>query len=170
MWDPGFSYVESRRARIDGYHRALCIRSVRYRGTDEVPGLVFGLDHGGSCTGVSYRIATDQQQEVADYLQEREMLNNVYKPTLRSIALDNGSRVSAITFIVRRQHPSYINDLTIDQTARIVANASGQRGANLDYVLSTINSLKSIGIKDEILHVIGQLAVSQTQVASKTYQ
>ena len=126
MWDPGFQYAESSRARIFGYHRSLCIKSVRYRGTDSVPGLVFGLDRGGSCTGVAYRIENHDQREVADYLQEREMLNEVYDPSIKSIVLDDGRSVNAIVFVVKRQHPSYVKNLTLDQTADIVANARGK--------------------------------------------
>ena len=160
MWDPGFPYVESIRARIYGFHRSLCIRSVRYRGTDDQPGLVFGLDRGGSCTGVSYRIDLARQREVADYLQDREMLNNIYDPSIKSITLNDGRNVGAIVFIVKRQHPSYVNNLTIDQTASIVASACGQRGANLDYVQSTLSSLETIGIRDRGLYTVNQLATA----------
>lgn len=160
MWDPGFPYVESIRARIYGFHRSLCIRSVRYRGTDDQPGLVFGLDRGGSCAGVSYHIDLTRQREVADYLQDREMLNDIYDPSIKSVTLNDGRNVGAIVFIVKRQHPSYVNNLTIDQTASIVANACGQRGANLDYVQSTLNSLETIGIRDRGLYTVSQLATA----------
>ena len=33
MWSPCFPYREKRLARVHGYHRALCILSTRYRGT-----------------------------------------------------------------------------------------------------------------------------------------
>ena len=158
MWDPGFPFLESMKARIYGYHRALCIRSVRYRGTSKVPGLVFGLDRGGSCTGVGFQIDVKNQREVAEYLQDREMLNNVYTPSIRSISLDDGRSVQAIAFVVKQRHPSYVRDLTTDQAASIVANASGQRGANLDYVISTLNTLETIGIIDRTLSTVGKLA------------
>ncbi len=159
MWDPGFTYLESNQAKIYGYHRSLCIRSVRYRGTRELPGLVFGLDRGGSCTGMAYRIASRKQCEVADYLQDREMLNNIYDPCIRLVMLDDGRQVSALTFVVKRHHESYVRDLSPQQTASIVARAKGQRGANLDYVIATLNTLKAIGIRDRELDQVGQLAV-----------
>ena len=122
------------------------------------PGLVFGLDRGGSCVGVGFRIAVEKQREVSDYLQEREMLNYAYDPSIRSICLTDGRRAKAITFVVRRQHPSYVENLTIEQTAYIVACASGQRGANLEYLTSTLDLLESIGIRDQNLYTINQLA------------
>jgi hypothetical protein len=57
MWRPGFRYEEARRARLTGYSRRFCIYSVHHRGTPERLGLVLGLDRGGVCEGVAYRIA-----------------------------------------------------------------------------------------------------------------
>ena len=163
MWDPGFPFAESRRGKIYGYHRSLCLRSVRYRGTDDKPGLVFGLDRGGSCTGMCYRLNVDDQFEVATYLQDREMLNNAYEPYIRSVTLDDGRCVDAILFVVRRQHPSYVRNLSADQIAGIVADASGQRGANLDYVISTIKVLEEFGIRDRALRRVGKLASARSE-------
>ena len=162
MWDPGFPFAESRRGKIYGYHRSLCLRSVRYRGTDDKPGLVFGLDRGGSCTGMCYRLNVDDQFEVATYLQDREMLNNAYEPYIRTVTLDDGRCVDAILFVVRRQHPSYVRNLSADQIAGIVADASGQRGANLDYVISTIKVLEEFGIRDRALRRVGKLASARS--------
>ena len=160
MWDPGFPYQEAKRARIFGVHRALCIRSVRYRGTYQQPGLVFGLDRGGSCTGMGFLTAPTDQRKIADYLQDREMLNDVYNPTIRRITLEDGRKVLALTFIVKQHHDSYIKDLSANQIAQIIALAKGQRGANIDYVLSTLDTLNSIGIRDQELHRVGQIAAN----------
>ena len=161
MWDPGFPYSESSRAKIYGFHRALCIRSIRYRGTESSPGLVFGLDRGGSCTGIGFRVETKHQRMVAAYLQDREMLNNIYVPSIRPIVLADGRNEQALTFIVRKQHPAYVKTLTVEQIAKIVANASGQRGRNIDYVTSTLHLLQSFGIHDRTLISINQLAHAQ---------
>ena len=163
MWDPGFQYVESTRARIFGFHRSLCIQSIRYRGTDSKPGLVFGLDRGGSCNGIAFRVDSSIQNEVIEYLWDREMLHEIYEPRMQKIFLQDSRQVNAITFVVKRDHPSYVKNLTADQTASIVADASGQRGANIDYVLSTLGMLESIGVKDKSLSFVGQLAISRTQ-------
>lgn len=162
MWNPGFPYDEARRARIYGLHRSLCIRSVRYRGTHEQPGLVLGLDLGGSCTGMGYRIELSQQRRVADYLQDREMLNDIYEPSIRRIALDDGQRVMALAFVVKRHHCAYVKHLSLKQRADIVASAKGQRGSNFEYVMSTLDTLESIGITDYELHTVGQLASHQS--------
>ncbi|MDE0310086.1 MAG: gamma-glutamylcyclotransferase [Acidiferrobacterales bacterium] len=167
MWNPGFFYTESRRGKLFGYHRSLCLRSVRYRGTDSNPGLVFGLDRGGSCTGMCYRLEDDRQREIAAYLQDRELLNNAYNPFIRPVNLDDGRCVDAIVFVVKRQHPSYVRNLTPDQMAGIVARAAGHRGPNLDYVMSTIKVLEEFGIRDRLLCNIGRLASAQSAKLSE---
>ena len=82
MWRPGFDYVERLPVRLHGYHRAFCVWSHRYRGTPERPGLVLGLDRGGSCLGIAYRIAPEKQDTVLAYLHEREMITGVYIPVI----------------------------------------------------------------------------------------
>src|SRR5689334_21791044 len=57
IWRPDFDYLERQPARLIGAHRALCVFSHVHRGTPERPGLVLGLDLGGACRGVAYRVA-----------------------------------------------------------------------------------------------------------------
>ena len=64
MWDPGFAYVHCAPAVLKGYRRAFCVLSMSHRGTPERPGLVLGLAPGGTCRGVVYRVAPEQEAEV----------------------------------------------------------------------------------------------------------
>lgn len=158
MWQPGFPHAESSPARLYGYHRALCIQSIRYRGTPDVPGLVLGLDRGGSCTGVGFRVSSVSRDETLRYLEDREMLHDVYFPAIKTIVLGDRQSVPALTFIVKRQHSRYTRDLTPAQAAAIVSRASGDRGANLDYVQASIDKLEAMGVRDLNLSLIGDLA------------
>src|SRR4051812_31653421 len=87
IWRPGFDYLERQPARLIGAHRALCVFSHVHRGTPERPGLVLGLDLGGACHGVAYRIAAKQRAAVIAYLRGREQVTRVYRETLRSVTL-----------------------------------------------------------------------------------
>ena len=62
IWRPECTAVERVRGRVHGYHRGLYLWSHEHRGTPELPGLVFGLDRGGSCSGFAYRLPEEQLQ------------------------------------------------------------------------------------------------------------
>ena len=74
MWRPDFEYVESEPALLRGYHRAFCIYSHIYRGSPENPGLVLGLDNGGSCVGRAFRLNTDAAHDILAAIHAREMI------------------------------------------------------------------------------------------------
>ena len=154
MWRPGFPYLDSCTARLQGYHRALCVYSWRYRGTPERPGLVMGLDRGGSCVGVAYLVAPENRTRVITYLYDREMLTNVYRPTFLPIRLDDGRRVSAYCFVARRDHEQYAGRLTADEAAALVCDACGEQGPARDYLANTVAHLDEFGITDGPLHRI----------------
>lgn len=157
MWNPGFPPAESRIARLHGYHRGLCIWSWVYRGTERDPGLVLGLDSGGSCLGVAHRVRPEQREMAAAYLYRREMVTAVYVPVVRSIRLDDGPRVPALTFVADHQHEQYAGHLSAEEAAAIVRRAKGRGGANIDYVTNTAACLDKLGIPCPRLHRINAL-------------
>ena len=87
MWNPGFAYAEARRARLTGYHRAFCIYSIHYRGTERRPGLVLGLDRGGVCEGIAFRLAPETRAATLAYLRRRELIYGVYREALVPVHL-----------------------------------------------------------------------------------
>jgi Uncharacterized protein involved in cation transport len=155
MWRPGFDYVERRMARLAGYHRALCVHSHVHRGTPERPGLVLGLDRGGSCRGVAFRVAPDKREEVLAYLRARELVTNVYLETHRPVRLDGDlEEVTAVAYVVDRRHQQYAGRLDPEHALTIVRGAVGQSGPNEDYVVNTVEHLRSLGIRDHGLEAI----------------
>lgn len=151
MWRPDFPHRETRPARINGYHRALCVFSTRYRGTREKPGLVLGLDRGGTCVGRAFRVAARDADEVLAYLHEREMLNRVYDPRWLKARTPRGI-VRAYAFVVRRDHPQYAGQLSAKRTIALVLSGRGERGASLDYLRETVRHLDELGVRDTALH------------------
>ena len=151
MWRPGFSFLESRQARLTGLHRALCVYSWVHRGTRERPGLVLGLDPGGACLGLGFRICPSQRDQVVAYLREREQVTNVYLEQWRRIRFSDGSHVNALTYIVDRSHAQYAGKLSPATQISMIDGAVGRSGANPDYVISTAARLNDLGIHDSRL-------------------
>ncbi|MEM8758886.1 MAG: gamma-glutamylcyclotransferase [Pseudomonadota bacterium] len=162
MWRPGFPYLERRLARLKGYRRAFKLRSVRYRGTPEAPGLVLGLDWdpNASCTGMAFRVCPTKGDGVRDYLAERELVTRSYFEVLHPVTLlteeAGGSEqcVDAICYILDRMHPQYAGDLDLAAQAAIIAGAEGPRGPNAEYLHNTVEELRAIGIEDRELDAL----------------
>jgi cation transport protein ChaC len=145
--------VESRSAKVYGGHRAMCILSLVYRGTEDRPGLVLGLDRGGQCAGKAYRIAVGQWDGVKRRLDERELVSGVYQTRWLRAHLDDGRIVDAYGYVARRDHRQYWSG-TPAQAARMITTANGINGRSYDYLINTINDLKSLGIQDHSLNAI----------------
>lgn len=153
MWRPGFDYAACQPALLRGYHRSFCIFCHHYRGTPETPGLVLGLDRGGACRGLVYRVAAAQAAEVTAYLHARELISDVYEPRTVPVRTDDGVR-RAYTFVARRDHPQYAPDLGIERSADIIMRAAGNAGLNRDYLIHTVRHLERQGFHDRRLHAL----------------
>jgi cation transport protein ChaC len=154
IWDPGFEFVEHGLAQVHGYHRAFCIRSTRYRGTPERPGVVLGLDRGGSCVGMAFRLRPESRQRAIDGLYDREMTGGVYVARRLSTVLADGRRVEALAFVANHESDAYER---LDD-AQIVARLStccGQRGLNREYAIRTWHSLVAHGVHCPHLSRVG---------------
>jgi glutathione-specific gamma-glutamylcyclotransferase len=156
MWRPGFEFVEQRRALVRGWSRSLCIYSHVYRGTAERPGLVLGLDRGGSCYGVGFRIAAEKWPSTLAYLRERELITAVY--TERQVRLDfgAGAGASALTYVADRRHGQYAGRLDRGRLLELVRHSHGQAGSNVDYIFNTHGHLAALGIGDSELEWLAE--------------
>jgi cation transport protein ChaC len=154
MWRPGFEFIEQVPARLIGEHRALCVYSFVHRGTPQKPGLVLGLDRGGACRGVAFRVAEKHRAATVAYLRAREQVTSVYREVMRSVWLENEAqqRVSALVYVVDRGHAQYAGRLSLAEQLRHVQQGHGQSGANREYVLATVKAIEAEGFRDEQLH------------------
>jgi glutathione-specific gamma-glutamylcyclotransferase len=157
MWRPGFAHIETRRARLFGYRRSLCVDSFIYRGTPGRPGLVLGLDRGGSCVGLAFRAPDELRGEVLTYLRDRELVTNVYLERMLPVRLDNGEIATAVCYVVDRAHEQYAGRLDAADAAAVVSGAVGQAGPNEEYVLNTLEHLRALRIRDHWLEEVGRL-------------
>jgi glutathione-specific gamma-glutamylcyclotransferase len=159
MWRPGFEFIEKVPARLIGEHRALCVYSFDHRGTPEKPGLVLGLDRGGACRGIAFRVAPELRNSTIEYLRAREQTTHVYREVVRSVWLNNSSqqRVSALTYVADRSHVQYAGRLPLNEQLRIVRQGHGRSGNNRDYVLATVKAIEAEGFRDEQLHRLAMM-------------
>jgi len=162
MWRPGFPFKARYGARLYGYHRAFCVYSHVHRGTPERPGLVFGLDRGGACRGFAFQVDAGDAADTRAYLQEREQVTSVYLDVSRPLTLLEApvQKVEALCFIVDRDHQQYADKLPFEEQADIIAKGVGKSGENPDYLSSTVEHLKEMGISDHglerLLHAVEQ--------------
>ena len=151
MWRPGFAHEEVQPALLRGYHRAFCVYSVHHRGTRARPGLVLGLDRGGSCRGRAYRVAASDADDVIAYLDAREQVTAVYLRRRVTIEIA-GARIPAVTYVADRAHRQYAAKLPLRRAAEIILKGHGIAGDNPDYLENTVAHLDELGINDGPLH------------------
>ncbi len=157
MWRPGFEFEEAVPARLRGYRRCFCVYSTNHRGTGRRPGLVLGLDRGGVCDGVAFRVAAAHAKATSTYLRAREQVHGVYRETFVPVTLHEEKRreVLAQAYIVERAHPSYTGTLALRVQAHLIRGARGLSGANLDYLVNTLSRLRSLEIDEpEMRHLM----------------
>jgi cation transport protein ChaC len=158
LWNPLFHYEERRPATIRGFHRRFCLWSKMGRGTPENPGLVLGLDRGGSCCGLAYRLPAGKAAAELRLLWRREMVVGSYEPRWLRVeaapsAVSHGcsEELRALTFVVRRDHPFYAGRLPFDTVACALASANGHIGSSADYLFHTVEALAAHGLRDGYL-------------------
>jgi cation transport protein ChaC len=168
MWHPGFPHLEVRAAHLYGYHRHFCIFSHSYRGTEACPGLVLGLDRGGSCHGLAYRVPAAESEDVAAYLYAREMSTYSYDPRWLHLRTGKGP-VTAVAFVVDRDHKQYAGRLALDQVVGMIAQGDGDRGSCLQYLENTVHHLEALGLSDPTLRRLLRLVQARREAAGQTH-
>jgi glutathione-specific gamma-glutamylcyclotransferase len=158
VWNPAIRFEESRVADIQGWHRAFCLSTPVGRGTPQQPGLVLGLERGGACRGVAYRIAERAIASELSILWSREMLMGGYKPIWVDLIGEDGKKFGVATsFAIDANHEQYAGDLPHDEKIRRLSIARGSWGSSADYLFRTIQALRKHGIRDEEMERFGSI-------------
>ncbi len=150
IWHPDFPVAERHVARLAGWHRSFCMRSIHHRGTVADPGLVLALDRaeGAHCDGVAFRVAQGAEAATLATLRERELVSSAYIEEWLEVGLADGRRVTALCYVIDPAHGQYCGGLPLEEQAGIIATATGGRGPNRDYLFSTAEHLAALGIAD----------------------
>lgn len=150
LWNPGFPVAQSVVATLPGYARSFCMRSIHHRGTLAEPGLVLALDElaGSACRGLALAVAEGQEAQTLAMLRERELISSAYLEKELVVTPPGGAPVRALTYVIDAGHAQYCGGLALEEQARIIARASGQRGPNTEYLFNTAAHLAGIGLHD----------------------
>lgn len=169
IWNPCFPFLDRQIGSIHGWHRQFCLWTPLGRGTPDNPGLVLGLDRGGSCRGVIYRIAAAVVRSELQLVWRREMVVGSYTP--RWVKVMNGKEfVHAITFTVNRNHSGYAGKLPLSLLVHQLATAAGSLGSCTDYLHQTVAGLAQEGIQDKyLLELCDRVAQAQAASPAKTH-
>lgn len=167
IWNPGFPVAERALATLHGYHRSFCMSSIHHRGTEAEPGLVLALDpaEGASCRGLAFRVRDEDATGTVAYLRERELISSAYVERILPVVLESGEEVAALVYVVDTGHVQYVGGLSLEMQARIIANATGGRGPNTEYLWNTVAHLEELGIEDADL---GWLSARVREIAGET--
>ncbi|KAB7738767.1 gamma-glutamylcyclotransferase [Parvibaculum sedimenti] len=167
MWRPGFEFEERRPALLGGHHRGFCVYSHVHRGTPERPGLVFGLDTGGECRGVAFRVEAARAAETRRYLEAREQVTSVYVEAMKQVELvDDGTHVEALCYLVDPTHPQYAGELSFERQVALIAAGEGSSGKNPEYLESTVRHLEEAGIADAELTRLWQAVEERLRLSA----
>ena len=150
IWNPGFPVADRQIARLDGWHRSFCMRSIHHRGSVEAPGLVLALDRqeGARCDGVAFAVTPGHEDATIAILRERELVSSAYLEARLPVTLRQGGQVNALVYVIDPDHDQFCGGLPPEEQARIIARSVGGRGSNRDYLFSTADHLSSLGIRD----------------------
>jgi cation transport protein ChaC len=151
IWNPACAYAEQLPAEVPGWHRSFCLKLVWYRGTPERPGLMMGLDRGGLCRGLAYRIPRDQASSALSSVLRREISVRPIANQPRWLsARIGGARRQVLGFVANRQISNYVGRLSPEEAAEMIATGCGHRGSCAEYLLNTVMKLQEHGIYDRI--------------------
>lgn len=150
LWNPLFPFEDAHPATLSGRHRRFCLWSLASRGTAAQPGLVLGLEQGGSCHGVVYRLPSRCAKDELALLWRREMVLGAYRPLWVTVRCHDKPLV-ALAFVVDRGHPQYTGKLTLAEQASVLASAAGAFGSSADYLEHARIALITHGIVDPYL-------------------
>lgn len=150
IWQPDFLVAEAVTARLEGWHRSFCMRSIHHRGSEAEPGLVLALDAapGAVCLGLAFRVAPGAEAETLAALRERELISSAYLEREVELALTDGRTVRALAYVIDPAHAQYCGGLPLEEQAQIIARAQGGRGPNRDYLWNTAAHLDALGLGD----------------------
>lgn len=155
IFNPIMDYCERIHGRIFGLHRRFCLWTRLGRGSPDCPGLVLALDRGGSCPGIAFRLKPENAIAELDLLWKREMVTLAYDARWLTLHTDTGVK-RAISFVSRPDRPQYAQPMSIEDEAKVIAEAKGFIGPCCEYLFDTVDALRENRIHDPHLEKLAE--------------
>lgn len=165
LWNPTVHYVEARTVTVHGWHRSFCLGSHVGRGSHEHPGLMLGLEPGGTCQGLAYRLPAAAIRQELHLLWQREMLTGAYQAGWLSGVCSKDVEISLVAFVIDPCAGNYEGGLPDEVQIQRIRHAHGYLGSNRDYLLKTRSHLRSLGVCDDYIE---RLALAAEQDLSNS--
>lgn len=162
LWNPGFDFTGRWPARSFGWHRSFCLKLLRWRGSDDQPGLMLALDRGGMCQGEVFLVAQGGEREQLNKLLRREIPFRRQQPGFRWITVHSQEGPQrALTFYAGMRGDRAYVKLSIHEQAHMLARAAGHGGSGAAYLQQTVARLEAAGIHDEYLWRLQRLVAAE---------
>ena len=103
-----------------------------------------------NCIGKLFVVAEEKKEEVLSRLWEREMLGDIYIPTVLSFhkkTLAKNLAGEIFTFVANSQSVKFCQ-LPNEKKSEIIQSAKGKEGACMDYIKNTQQELQKFKISD----------------------
>lgn len=164
IWKPEIEHLEERIATLHGWRRSFCLKLTRWRGTLDRPGLMLGIDRGGSCKGIALRLPDGDRREQLGKLFRREMTvkPSTYQPKWLNLRTLDGP-IRALGFVIDRKGRAYSGPLSEQEVAAMLASACGHWGSAADYLFNAVSSMEARGIHDRYLWRLQQLVAAEIE-------
>jgi cation transport protein ChaC len=123
---------------------------------------MMGLDRGGQCGGMLYRLSPEDLPGQVNKLFRREFTVKPANcgPRWITVETDVGP-VRAIAFVMNRQVQAYAGRLAPTEVADILSNCCGHVGSGAEYLYNTVVHLEAKGIHDTGLWLLQELVAQR---------
>lgn len=166
LWKPDFPIAEQRDAMLRGWHRRFCLWQWRFRGTRANPSLMLGLDRGGACRGLAYRVEPPDLRAKLEPMLRRELRGDGYRTRWFRVETAEGP-VTALGFVVNHESPRYAGRLSDEDVATHIASACGHLGPSADYLRETAQRCRALGIEDRMLMRVQALVAERLATTTR---
>lgn len=139
VWNPGFTYRDSKIGYISGYTRRFWQGNDVHRGTPDRPGRVATLveECGGVTWGRAFLLENEESNSSLAYLENREGKLGGYSVSFVEFHPRDRKEESfpVLLYIARDNNRLYIGPTSLPQLATDIATSTGICGHNVEYLM-----------------------------------